>query len=214
MENDTAVIKEQMEQTRTALTEKVEAIEERVANAVKDTTEAVSHTVHAVTQTVEDTVHSVSDSVQSVKAAMSDSVQSVKDAMDVNSYVEKYPWVSMGASVALGYGLGCLLGQLEEKRPGQTWAAAAAPPATPASYGSTAPSTSSSFLPESWMPLLDKFKGLALGTAAGVVGEMILNATPDSMKENLSRMIDEATEKLGGTVVRRDGHSAGNGFAK
>lgn len=204
MENDTAVIREQMEQTRTALTEKVEAIEQKVTAAVKETTEAVSSTVQNVTDTVEGTVQSVSDSVETVK-----------QALDISSYVEQYPWIAMGGSVALGYALGSLIPSGNGRSYPQAWGAPSAPSGVPESYASSAaPSQPSggSFLPESLMPVVDKLKGLALGTAAGVLGEMLLNLVPDTMKEQMSRAIDETTVNLGGTVVRRDQFSSGGGF--
>jgi len=223
MENDTAVIREQMEHTRNSLTEKVEAIEERVSSVVKDTADAVNHTVQAVTESVENTVHSVSDSVHSVKDALdntvhsvADSMHSVKEALDLSTYVEKYPWIAMGGSVALGYAVGCLL---TSSKNGTTSSQAWSAPAPSPSGGTSQPAASStssggSFLPESWMPMVDKLKGLAVGTAAGVLGEMVLNMVPESLKDNMARMIDETTEKLGGTVLRRDGHSTGNGFGR
>jgi len=240
MENDTAVIREQMEHTRTALTEKVEAIEEKVASVVKEAANAVNQTVHDVTETVESTVNTVSDSVSSVKSAldstvhtMADSVESVKEALDVSGYIDRYPWVAMGGSVALGYAMGCLLTRSNGHTSSPGWSGAsgsyAAPPqqtasslgATPqqsasafsdTSMPSAGSSSGGSFLPQSWMPMVDKLKGLAIGTASGVLGEMILNMAPASLKDNLAKMIDETTEKLGGTVLRKDGHSAGTGF--
>jgi len=231
MENDTAVIREQMEQTRTALTEKVEAIEEKVASTIKEAASAVNETVHAVSETVENTVHTVSDSVESVKSALdstvhtvSDSVESVKEALDPSGYIDRYPWVAVGGSVALGYALGCLFpsgnGHATSSYGGWSGSsspAAGAPDRSGSSFAETSMpsgSTSSggSFLPQSWMPLIDKIKGLAIGTAAGTIGEMVLHMAPPSLKDNLAQLIDETTEKLGGTVLRKDGHSTGNGF--
>jgi len=234
MENDTAVIREQMEHTRTALTEKVEAIEEKVAAVVKEAADTVNKTVHDVTETVESTVSTVSDSVHTVKSALdstvntvSDSVESVKEALDLSGYIDRYPWVTVGGSVALGYALGSLFpsGNGRSSSWSQGWSSAptTAANATPQSgassfadtsmpSASSSPSSGGSFLPESWMPMLDKLKGLAIGTAAGVLGEMVLNMAPPSLKDNLAKMIDETTEKLGGTILRKDGHSAGHGF--
>jgi len=194
MENDTEVIRQQMADTREALTEKVEAVEELVASAVKETAQAVTRTVETVTNTVENTVHSVTDSVQSVK-----------EALNVSACVEKYPWSSMAGSVALGYTLGCLLTPPKDQQTtsASTWGVAApAAAAPPASTGGTAPSSAGSFLPASWLSLIDKVKGLAVGAAAGMLGEMVLNAVPENLKTEVSKLVDEATQTLGGTVVR------------
>jgi len=63
MENDTEVIKQQMAETRTALSEKLEAVEDLVASTVKETTQTVTDTVAAVTDTVENTVQTVASTV-------------------------------------------------------------------------------------------------------------------------------------------------------
>jgi ElaB/YqjD/DUF883 family membrane-anchored ribosome-binding protein len=201
MENETEVIKQQMADTRTALSEKLEAVEELVTSTVKDTTQTVTDTVAAVSSTVENTVSNVSETV-------SDSVESVREALDISTYVEKYPWLVMGGAVALGYTLGSVLGSTDSSYSASTSQRSEALP--PASSGAAPmkeqPSSkeeSSSFL-EGWQPLIDKFKGLALGTTASLVGEMLVNAVPDNLKSHVSEMIDDATKALGGTNVRQE----------
>jgi len=198
MENDTEVIRQQMAETRESMTEKVEAVEELVASAVKETTQAVAKTVESVTSTVENTVHSVTDSFESVK-----------EAFNVSAIVDKHPWASMAGSAALGYALGCLLAPPKDHPTRTSVEAMASSYGAPASSvgastGATAPSTSGSFLPASWISLIDKVKGLALGATAGMVGEMVMNMVPENLKSEVSKLIDEATQNLGGTVVRRD----------
>jgi len=182
MENETEVIKHQMEETRTALTEKLEAVEELVASTVKETTQAVSDTVETVTGTVENTVHTVAESVENV-------TESVKNAFDFRVYVEEYPWLVMGGGVALGYALGSLLPPAREIR--ETFYTGAAP---------AAGAGISSFL-EGLQPVVDKLKGLAVGTAASVAGEMIVKNLPDNLKSEVTSLIDDTTQRLGGTVL-------------
>jgi len=122
----------------------------------------------------------------------------------------------MAGSVALGYTLGLLLAPPKEATSTGTstgtWGAYA--PSPPASTGETAPassatSSSGSFL-SSWAPIIEKVKGLAIGSAAGLLGEMAMNMVPDNLKSEVSRLIDETTRNLGGTIVRQDhGDSAG-----
>lgn len=218
MENDTEVIRQQMAETRNALSEKVGAVEELVTSAVKETTQAVTKTVETVTNTVENTVNTVSDSVESVKEAVTDSVDTVKEALNVSACVEKYPWASMAGSVALGYALGSLLPSANGGRSSSGWAGTSHPAGTPAGYasplastGGTATSSSgSSDSDSSWsflsnfMPVIDKLKGLAVGTAAGLVTEMLMDMVPKDLKPELSRMMDDATQALGGTVLRNN----------
>ena len=204
MENETEVIKHQMEETRTALTEKLEAVEELVASTVKETTQAVSDTVETVTGTVENTVNTVAESVENV-------TESVKNAFDIRGYVEEHPWMVLGGSVAVGY----LLGTLLPSRPsgGTSWGGASAsyapsssptPSAGATSYASSQEASTggmfSSFL-EGLTPVVDKLKGLALGTAASVVGEMIVKNLPDNLKSEVTSLIDDTTRRMGGSVL-------------
>jgi len=213
MENETDVIKHQMEETRTALTEKLEAVEELVASTVKETTQTVSETVSNVTDTVENTVNTVAESVESV-------TESVKSAFDISGYVDEHPWLVLGGSVALGYALGSLLPSPRPSggRPSRGtyfngssgYQAAAAPAAAPpASSGATSYTGSqeassgggiSSFL-QGLQPVVDKLKGLALGTAAGVIGEMLVKNLPDNLKSEVTSLIDDTTRRMGGTIL-------------
>jgi len=200
MENETEVIKHQMEETRTALTEKLEAVEELVASTVKETTQAVSDTVATVTNTVENTVSTVAESVEDV-------TESVKNAFDFKGYVEEYPWLVLGGGVAVGYLLGSLL---PAQKPSYRASASYAPSTSPSySQGATSYTSSqeastggglSSFL-EGLQPVVDKLKGLALGTAASVVGEMVVKNLPDNLKSEVTKLIDDTTQRLGGTVL-------------
>jgi len=201
MENETEVIKHQMEETRTALTEKLEAVEELVASTVKETTQAVSDTVETVTGTVENTVNTVAESVENV-------TESVKSAFDFSGYVDEHPWLVLGGGLAVGYLLGSLL---PSQMPSFKAPASRTPSTTTPSYSQGASSYTSiqeastgggvsSFL-EGLHPLVDKLKGLALGTAASVVGEMVVKNLPDNLKSEVTKLIDDTTQRLGGTVL-------------
>jgi len=210
MENDTEVIRQQMAETRNSLSEKVEAVEEMVSSAVKETTEAVTKTVENVTDAVEGTVNTVKETVTG-------SVESVKNALDLSGYVEKYPWMVMGGGVAVGYLLGSMLGDSQPRSsggyapPASAYEPPAAPPSESHAWGATSAAPTStgsagkswaSYLPDSWMPLIDKLKGLAIGTMSGVIGEMVMKTVPENIKNEVSQMIDDATQRLGGTPLR------------
>jgi len=207
MENDTEVIRQQMAETRNSLSEKVGAVEELVASAVKETTQAVAKTVENVTGAVENVTGAVEGTVNTVKDTVAESVESVKNALDISSYVDQYPWMVMGGSVAVGYLLGTLLGESQPHSTGgtaspastgQTWGASSAAPTSTGSAGRS----QTSFLPDSWMPLINKLQGLAVGTMTGVIGEMVMKAVPENIKHEVSQMLDDATQRLGGTPLR------------
>jgi len=203
MENETEVIKQQMEETRTALSEKLEAVEELVASTVKETTQTVSDTVATVTDTVENTVSTVAESVENV-------TEKVKNAFDFSGYVEEHPWLVLGGGVAVGYALGSLLPSTPSSS--TSWsggyaapAQAAPPPSTGGSSytSSQAPSSGGgiSSLLQGLQPMIDGLKGLAIGTAASVVSEMIAKNLPDNIKSEVTKLIDDTTRNLGGTVL-------------
>ena len=104
MENEAELIRQQMTETRTALTEKLETLEEEVASKVKGTTETVAETVETVKEAVEGTVHTVKETVENT-------VETVKDTFDVNRQVERHPWMMFGGAVLLGFVGGRLVRQ-------------------------------------------------------------------------------------------------------
>jgi len=100
MENEPELIRDQMQETRTALTEKLEALESQVSGTVQSATAAVTETVEAVKSTVAETVGTVKDSVQETVSTVK---ESVKDAFDLPAHIERHPWAAMLGSVAVGY---------------------------------------------------------------------------------------------------------------
>jgi len=212
MDHETEVIKDQMRHTRTALTEKLEALEDRVASTVRETTEAVGETVEAVKDAVENTVHSVTDTVSETVENVK---ESVKETFDISRQVENHPWAMLGGSVLLGYLGGCLLGRVSSSNhafngrsayngyAGQPEAAVA-----PMPEQRSGPSLWDQAR-EALGPPLHKLEGLAIGAAAGVVGNMVLNAAPESLRQELEQVINELTTSLGGKLMpdllRREG---------
>jgi len=212
MENETDVIREQMLETRTALTEKLEALQDTVVNAVEGTTESVTETVQNVKEAVQDTVANVSDTVQ-------ETVETVKSTFDIGQHVEKHPWLMFGGAVALGY-----LGGRMFPSP-ETFARAATAVGTGAgatlsnlaSNGSSGPSTYTSApqpaanvpsqeqgaswlsgLTEALKPVAHQLEGMAIGALTGVIGEMAMRAVPEGFKPQLKELIEKTTTSLGG----------------
>jgi len=223
MDNDTEVIREQMEETRASLTEKLETLEQQVVTTVQEATSAVAETVESVKEAVNETVTTVKDSVQetvaSVKGTVEDTVVGVKETFDLQHQVEQHPWGMMAGSIALGYLGGYLLSKprtrvvtanigtqypLPVSQPMPSAPLSAAPISAAPTFS---PPTSSG--PSWWTgvsalfgPEIAKVKGLALGVALGIVRDSITQAAPAQMKAELGNVIDSITAKLGGEPLQ------------
>jgi len=219
MENETDVIRNQMLETRTALTEKLEALEEKVVSTVQDTTANVAETVQNVTEKVEETVSDVSESVH-------ETVESVKSTLDLTRQTENHPWAMFGGAVAVGYLGGCLLPSLGQAASSATEAASSAQgesmPASSLSGLSTGSSTErlSAMGPSSgapaekpasnWFagvsehlgPVAKQLESMAVGALTGLVGQMMLRSTPETFRPQLADWIEELTRSLGGTPIQ------------
>jgi len=218
-----------MEETRTSLQSKLETLENQVVNTVQDSVTAVTDTVESVKTAVQDTVDSVKDTfqetvdtvkdtVQGTVDSMQETVETVKEHLDIRQYVEEYPWAMFLGSAAVGYVGGCLLG-------GPPAPTRTALPPGPVFQGEPGvrensryrfkeePMTSSPRHEEppkeSWLSNLNglfgneltKLKGLAIGTALGIVRDMVASATPPPVSKELAEVIDNFTVKLGGEPI-------------
>jgi ElaB/YqjD/DUF883 family membrane-anchored ribosome-binding protein len=206
MDHESEVIKQQMEQTRSALAEKLETLEEHVSSTVRNTTEAVTGTVEAVKGAVEDTVDSVKGAVKDTVDSVSDSVETVKEAFDLNRQIREHPWLVLGGGVLVGY-LGATLFE-KGVEAAEEVARSATPSTTSLPFtseshgngrdrGATGPSTWDKLV-ETFAPAVEKLTGLALGTATGLVGRMVLESVPETLRGEAEQVIDEFTRALGG----------------
>jgi ElaB/YqjD/DUF883 family membrane-anchored ribosome-binding protein len=113
MSDDPEVIRQQMDESRTALAEKLEKLEEKVTETVQSATLSVTETVQTATATVAETVDTVKDAVQgtveSVRSSLEGTVETVKGAFDLNAHVDKHPWPMLIGAFAAGYVGGQLL---------------------------------------------------------------------------------------------------------
>jgi len=230
MDDEPEVIRQQMEETRSALTDKIERLEQQVVGTVQDTTQAVSDTVTSVKEAVQDTVSTVKDTfsgtVDSVKDTVSETVVAMKDALDVRGYVEEYPWASFGAAVATGFVGGLLFesghrasariadlhshGEATYARGHTSFDGGQRPWAdTEATRGSrfaaepahTGPSWVHQ-LTERFSPEIDKLKGVALGALGALVRDLVVQSAAGPLGDRLSNVIDDFTRKLGGEPIR------------
>jgi len=203
MPPETEVIKQQMGQTRAALSEKLETLENQVLGTVQHTTSTVSNTVQNVGDTVKDTVHDV-------RATVAETMASVRDALDVPRQIRRHPWLMMGGSVFAGYVGGRLLDSVEAGRFPPRLSLSAEPTsyvpaaeAESATYEPSRPAAPSrlSFLKslaETFAPEIAKLKGMAVGAAVGLMRDKISEAVPPQFQQNVSELMDRFTVKLGG----------------
>jgi hypothetical protein len=199
-------LREEMEQTRTNLSEKLGTLEEKVVTTVEGATTAVADTVATVTDAVQGTV-------ESVKKGVGGAVETVKETFNIPRQVERRPWAMFAGSVAVGFAAGKLLDLLplggEAVARGMSAASATARPAyTPSSAARSwsAPSEDGGkgwlqWFQEAFGPEIDKVKGLAVGTALGLVRDLVAQAVPETLGPQIKEVIDSFTTKLGGKPV-------------
>jgi len=223
MPPETELIKQQMGQTRAALSEKLESLETKVISTAGTTTDTVAQTVHEVGATVRETA-------QDVRATMHEAMASLRDALDLSRQMRQHPWLMVGGSVLAGYVGGLVLDNLQQGRlPSLPSLPAAVEQLLPRDsevrerIAAQAPArrTGSSFfraLVESFAPELDKLKRAALGMALGVVREKIRESVPPHLREQVIEMMDRVTVKLGGEPLppgamfgRGEEHEEGDG---
>jgi ElaB/YqjD/DUF883 family membrane-anchored ribosome-binding protein len=177
-------IREQMAETRAALTEKLETLHERVEGTV----EAAHATVDAVTEKVQDTI------------------QSVKRTFDVKYQVDRHPWTLVGASVLTGFTLGCLSRNMPLRVPARSegsngFAAPASRPAAPSSLGARAQPIPKEPVLSRFDEEIGKLKSVAVGAAMALVRDWLKDAVP-SVSHQLDDVMDSATQKLGGEPIQ------------
>ena len=202
MPPESEVIKQQMGQTRAALTEKLETLENQVVGTVRDTTSTVHNTVHDVGATVRDTMHDV-------RATVRETLDTVRDTFDLPRQVEQHPWLMLGSSIVAGYVGGTILESLDRgSLPSRGFVSPAPEPyleerlamerePEPPIPTRSAPSFLRS-LADTFAPELTKLKGVALGMAVGLVRDKVSEAIPPQMKHEVNDLIDRFTVKIGG----------------
>jgi len=226
MENEPELIRDQMQDTRTALTEKLGALEQHVTNTVKDATTPVLETVQSVTDAVKDTVSSLTDTVQTASSAVSTSVEAtvetVKDAFDVPGHVQRHPWLALFGSVAAGFALGRMLGPIggDSHPPSSTGTAHpgfGAMMADPSAERRDASSIRTvvggderkkeekedesgglfSGLLNAYSQEADKLKGLGLAAVFGVVRDLVVQSVPGELGGRLKEWVNGLTQQMG-----------------
>jgi len=175
-------IREQMAETRAALTDKLESLQERVEG-----------TVEAAQETVQDTL------------------QAVKRTFDLKYQVNQRPWTMVGVSVLAGYTLGCL-GRVYGGRRAGAPVPINGTLADGRSSTFTAHEVLPVRAPDPQLPVekrsvlsqfdeeLGKLKSVAIGAAMGLVRDWMKEAAP-TVSHQLDEVMDSATRKLGGEPI-------------
>jgi len=225
LEDTRHALAEKLEQIGTKISGTVETVTDTVSN-VTDTVASMTETVESTVQTVADsvsgTVESVKDTVSSMGETASDTVEAVRQAFNLPEQIRQHPWVWVGGSVVLGFIGGKLLGPRSSHTPESSAFAQgsgyqpkpAEMPSPPASAsngksynGTTSDSggqTSSMLggIMQHFGSEINKLKGLALGTLFGVTRDMVAKSLPESLKEQVSTLFNDFTEKAGGEPIK------------
>lgn len=203
MENETELIRQQMLETRTALSEKLGALQEQVLATVEGTTQKVTETVQTVQEAVQDTVSTVSESVQGT-------VDTVKKTFDVSEHMQSNPWLMLGGAVAVGYVGGRLLmpnGHTDMPAVASSGFASASPPPPPRPSGP-------SWLEKLAAPLMQQAQTLAVGALAGIASDLIAQHAPEALRGQLDEMAAEVARSMGAKPIHGLLSSDGDGTHK
>jgi ElaB/YqjD/DUF883 family membrane-anchored ribosome-binding protein len=204
MDNEQEIIRQQMDDTRTALREKLETLEHQVVDTVQGATEAVSDTVETVKDTVKETVESVKETVE-------ETVENVKETFNLSKHVQEYPWPAVACATVLGFMGGRLLSRTRSQ--GVQGTAQAVPhvaalyrngeqAAAPSGQPSPPRQDWWSWVAEHYSDELAKAKGLAVATVIAVVRDMLTPDLSPEFSNRIKEVIDGFTTKLGGEPIK------------
>jgi ElaB/YqjD/DUF883 family membrane-anchored ribosome-binding protein len=203
VDNELEVIRHQMEEKRASLADKLDALEGRVIETVQGATAEVSHVVAEVKTTVDSVTEGVKETVESVTTGVQETVESVKESLDFRDTIRRHPWTAVGGAFAVGCLGAYLLGHSSRRTAPQGTARPQtySPPPEPVRAPPPETQAEPSALVEVGKTALTGLKGLAVGTLMGVLREVAVNALPDSLKNEVSGLLNEMTTKLGGKTL-------------
>jgi ElaB/YqjD/DUF883 family membrane-anchored ribosome-binding protein len=200
MDNEQEIIRQQMEDTRTALKEKLETLEQQVVD-----------TVHGATEAVSDTVETVKETVVTVKATVEETVENVKETFNLSRHVQEHPWPALACATLVGFMGGRLLNRTKPQ--GMQGTAPVVPPAAAPLYRNGEMSAAAklpspprqdwwSWLAGHYSDELAKVKGLAIATAGAAVRDLLTAEMTPEVGERIKEVIDGFTTKLGGEPIK------------
>jgi hypothetical protein len=187
MDQEAEMIREQMQETREALTEKLEALEHQVTDTVQTAATSVAETVETVTDTVKSTVETVKESVEGA-------VASVGETLNLRLQVQRHPWGMFVGAIAVGFISTRLLERASGGGSGRIM------PEVPRA-ARDAGSSVFGWLASVCREELKSLKALGIGTAAGIVRDMIAQSLPPDLGAHISELADSVTAKAGGRPI-------------
>jgi ElaB/YqjD/DUF883 family membrane-anchored ribosome-binding protein len=209
------VIRQHMEETRTALKDKLETLEQQVKETVQGATEAVETVKESVKETVESVKETVEETVETVKETVAGTVESVKETFNLAKHVQDYPWPAFACATLVGFLGGRFLNRTAAATNGQYTAAPYVPQVAPglyrngdAGYASTpSPPTEEGrglwgWLGDHYSAELAKVKSLAIAAAAGLVRDMAAENLEPEIADRVRELIDGFTVKLGAEPLK------------
>jgi hypothetical protein len=204
MAEEPDVIRHRIDETRESLAEKLETLE----GQVKEVVGSVTSTIESVKTTVENTVGTV-------KSSVSETVDTVKETFDLPSQVQRHPWGAVGCSLLAGAAAGYLLTGprryrshnpdgipgMEHLIPGYQPARSAVAPEPAYREASPRPGILSSLF-RSFEGEIDKIKQTAIGALMGAARDMLKQALPPALAENVDEIMNNVTRRAGGEPIR------------
>jgi hypothetical protein len=198
MDPEPSVIRQDIEETRQALTEKLETLESQVMGTVQHARETVEETIG------------------SVKSTVSETVDTVKRTFDLEYQIGQHPFIAAGLAFLGGAAVGALVKgarhhrwqrpsgahTLDGGRPVHRFrqpdgGAIQARDWAPTS-SSAEPSAEEGGLLNRFGDEVDKVKGLAIGAAMGMVRDLAKDYLPKTLGPHVDEVLNSATRKLGG----------------
>jgi hypothetical protein len=104
-------LRQEIEDTRAAMTEKIELIEERVQETIagaKSTVESAMQGFKQVQETVEKAKSTADSVIESVKGTVDETIERAKSTSELIAQVNQNPWIMFGSALLVGYILGSL----------------------------------------------------------------------------------------------------------
>lgn len=209
MDNEPELIRQQMEETRASLTEKLETLENHVVGSVEQTTTAVVDTVESVKDAVQESVGMVTGTVND---AITTAKETIRETFALRRYVDRHPWASIGAAVAVGYAGSWLLRRRSSRERGDAGAGLTADPTgMPVPDRKPLAAESRSATGDGWIgeaaealaPELAKLKSLSISATMALVRDMLMSAASPEIGSHLKDIIDGMTTRLGAQPLRQ-----------
>jgi type I site-specific restriction endonuclease len=99
-------IRENIENTRAAMTEKIDMIEDRIHGTVegaRSSIDSVMENFNRVQGTVEEAKSAVDNILETIKFTIEETIEQVKYTTGLIEQVQRNPWIMFGSALLLGY---------------------------------------------------------------------------------------------------------------